>query len=52
MSEPISIESTTKRENRVSFLEHRNKIIGKIKKTFSFLTTRKIFAYVLLLITY
>lgn len=28
MSEPISIENSTKRENRISFFEHRNKIIG------------------------
>lgn len=32
MSERISIESSTKRGNRISFFEHRNKIIGKNQK--------------------
>lgn len=30
MAEPISIESTTAKENRISFFEHRNKIIGNL----------------------
>lgn len=30
MPKPISIESSTMRENRISFFEHRNKIIGKL----------------------
>lgn len=31
MVEPISIESSTVKENRISFFDHRNRIIGKFE---------------------
>lgn len=30
MPEPISIGSSTVRDNRIAFFQHRNKIIGKV----------------------
>lgn len=37
MAEPISIESgTAAKENRISFFEHRNKIIGNFSLFLSF----------------
>lgn len=47
MPEPISIESSTAKENRISFFEHRNKIIGTL-----FITTDLYRSYIFLLPLY